>query len=182
MVILSSPTAVHLKFNITSFSTQALDLPSITTHHWKIWPCSALTGSNLVHGLDWVVNDIAKRLYYSSIIEEDQTTARLHLWLWNNNLVFHWSCALSRRTESCDGSTLSLPLRQTFYLMSFRRPFYGSLDSERPFPPTSMSGLQTCAENAIHVRTSCRVACVYDGILRDYLSFGLTALARNRFK
>ncbi|KAF8169498.1 GTP-binding protein, partial [Pholiota molesta] len=44
----------------------ALDLPSITTHRWKIWSCSAVTGANLVSGLDWVVNDVAGRLYYST--------------------------------------------------------------------------------------------------------------------
>jgi len=45
----------------------ALDLPSIRSHHWVIWPCSAVTGHNLVTGLDWVVDDVAIRLYYSSI-------------------------------------------------------------------------------------------------------------------
>jgi len=44
----------------------ALDLQSITTHRWKIWSCSAVTGENLISGLDWVVNDIAGRLYYST--------------------------------------------------------------------------------------------------------------------
>lgn len=44
----------------------SLDLHSITTHRWKIWSCSAVTGENLVSGLDWVVNDVAERLYYSS--------------------------------------------------------------------------------------------------------------------
>ncbi|KAF5390438.1 hypothetical protein D9757_005220 [Collybiopsis confluens] len=43
-----------------------LDLPSIKTHHWKILSCSAVTGENLVQGLDWVVDDVARRLYYSS--------------------------------------------------------------------------------------------------------------------
>jgi ADP-ribosylation factor-like protein 2 len=61
---------------ITPFFTQALDLPSITTHHWKIWRCSAITGRNLVHGLDWVVHDIAGRLYYNSVVEENQMTAQ----------------------------------------------------------------------------------------------------------
>ncbi|KAF8211658.1 ADP-ribosylation factor family-domain-containing protein [Mycena galopus ATCC 62051] len=44
----------------------ALDLRSIKSHHWKIWSCSAVTGENLVTGLDWVVADIARRLYYST--------------------------------------------------------------------------------------------------------------------
>ncbi|KAL4082159.1 ADP-ribosylation factor family-domain-containing protein [Scleroderma yunnanense] len=37
-----------------------LDLPGIKSHHWKIWPCSAVTGQNLVSGLDWVVEDVAE--------------------------------------------------------------------------------------------------------------------------
>ncbi|KAF9464243.1 ADP-ribosylation factor family-domain-containing protein [Collybia nuda] len=45
----------------------ALNLRAIKSHHWKIWSCSAMTGENLVTGLDWVVEDVAGRLYYSSI-------------------------------------------------------------------------------------------------------------------
>ncbi|KAF9224421.1 GTP-binding protein [Gyrodon lividus] len=44
-----------------------LDLPGIKSHHWKIWPCSAVTGQNLIAGLDWIVEDVAHRLYYSSV-------------------------------------------------------------------------------------------------------------------
>ncbi|ESK87958.1 adp-ribosylation factor-like protein 2 [Moniliophthora roreri MCA 2997] len=44
----------------------ALDLDSIKSHRWTIRSCSAVTGDNLVEGLDWVVNDVASRLYYSS--------------------------------------------------------------------------------------------------------------------
>ncbi|PPQ68367.1 hypothetical protein CVT26_005930 [Gymnopilus dilepis] len=50
----------------------ALDLTSITTHRWTIWPCSAVTGENLVSGLDWVVNDVAGRLYYSTTNPQPQ--------------------------------------------------------------------------------------------------------------
>ncbi|KLO17472.1 ARF/SAR superfamily [Schizopora paradoxa] len=45
---------------------EALDLPSIKSHNWKIWPCSARTGENLKTGLDWIVKDVARRLYYST--------------------------------------------------------------------------------------------------------------------
>ncbi|RPD62109.1 GTP-binding protein [Lentinus tigrinus ALCF2SS1-7] len=47
----------------------ALDLPSIKTHQWRILPCSAVTGHNLIEGLDWVVGDVANRIYYSSTAE-----------------------------------------------------------------------------------------------------------------
>ncbi|KAH7888138.1 GTP-binding protein [Phlebopus sp. FC_14] len=46
--------------------SQLLDLPGIKSHHWRIWPCSAVTGQNLVAGLDWLVEDVAHRIYYSS--------------------------------------------------------------------------------------------------------------------
>ncbi|RUS80356.1 hypothetical protein EGW08_011895 [Elysia chlorotica] len=42
---------------------EALDLDSIKTHHWLIQDCSAVTGENLLNGMDWVVNDIASRIF-----------------------------------------------------------------------------------------------------------------------
>ncbi|KAF9268393.1 ARF/SAR superfamily [Marasmius fiardii PR-910] len=45
---------------------EALNLDSIKSHNWAIWSCSAVTGVNLVEGLNWVVDDVAGRLYYSS--------------------------------------------------------------------------------------------------------------------
>ena len=54
---------------ITLIIPQALDLLSIKSHHWKIQPCSAVTGDHLVDGLDWVVNDVSSRLYYSTVQE-----------------------------------------------------------------------------------------------------------------
>ncbi|KAH6915474.1 ADP-ribosylation factor-like protein [Coprinopsis sp. MPI-PUGE-AT-0042] len=55
--------------------SNALDLSSIKSHHWTIWSCSAVTGQNLVSGLDWVVNDVAGRLYYSSTAPQPSTNA-----------------------------------------------------------------------------------------------------------
>ncbi|KAJ1981722.1 ADP-ribosylation factor-like protein 2 [Dimargaris xerosporica] len=42
---------------------QRLALPAITTHHWRLLECSAVTGQNLLQGIDWVVEDIASRIY-----------------------------------------------------------------------------------------------------------------------
>ncbi|KAI8967279.1 ADP-ribosylation factor-like protein 2-like protein [Mycotypha africana] len=44
---------------------QMLELDSIkaSQHHWAIFPCSAVTGDNLLKGMDWVVNDVASRIY-----------------------------------------------------------------------------------------------------------------------
>lgn len=43
-----------------------MDLNALVTHHWKILSCSAVLGTNLVEGLDWVVNEVAGRLYFGS--------------------------------------------------------------------------------------------------------------------
>jgi len=48
---------------------QALDLPAIKSHQWSIIPCSAVTGYNLMKGLDWVVGEVASRLYYNTFTE-----------------------------------------------------------------------------------------------------------------
>ncbi|KAJ3043762.1 ADP-ribosylation factor-like protein 2 [Rhizophlyctis rosea] len=40
-----------------------LDLQSIQTHHWQIEGCSAVTGDNLLTGMDWIVGDIAARIF-----------------------------------------------------------------------------------------------------------------------
>ncbi|KND01705.1 ADP-ribosylation factor-like protein 2 [Spizellomyces punctatus DAOM BR117] len=42
---------------------ELLDLRSIQTHHWHIIGCSAVTGANLLAGMDWIVSDIASRIY-----------------------------------------------------------------------------------------------------------------------
>jgi len=41
----------------------ALDLDSIKTHHWKIVWCSAVTGENLLQGMDWTLQDISARIF-----------------------------------------------------------------------------------------------------------------------
>jgi len=42
---------------------QLLDLQSIHSRHWKIQSCSAVTGSGLLDGVDWIVSDIAARIF-----------------------------------------------------------------------------------------------------------------------
>ncbi|KAG5457702.1 MAG: ADP-ribosylation factor-like protein 2 [Olpidium bornovanus] len=41
----------------------ALGLQSIKTHHWSIQACSAVTGENLVQGMDWIADDIGARIF-----------------------------------------------------------------------------------------------------------------------
>ncbi|KAG8860584.1 ADP-ribosylation factor-like protein 2 [Tulasnella sp. 330] len=45
----------------------ALSLTALTTHQWKILSCSAVLGTNVVVGVDWVVSEVAGRLYYGSL-------------------------------------------------------------------------------------------------------------------
>ncbi|TPX32866.1 hypothetical protein SmJEL517_g04055 [Synchytrium microbalum] len=42
---------------------EALQLDSIQTHHWHIESCSAVKGTNLLNGMNWVVGDIASRIF-----------------------------------------------------------------------------------------------------------------------
>ncbi|XP_072387694.1 ADP-ribosylation factor-like protein 2 [Diabrotica undecimpunctata] len=49
-------------YNIEELKT-VLELDSIKTHHWKIVSCSAVTGENLLEGIDWLITDIATRIF-----------------------------------------------------------------------------------------------------------------------
>ncbi|XP_060527696.1 ADP-ribosylation factor-like protein 2 [Cylas formicarius] len=42
---------------------EILELEKIKTHHWKIVSCSAVTSENLLAGIDWLINDIAARIF-----------------------------------------------------------------------------------------------------------------------
>ncbi len=42
---------------------EILDLDSIATHHCFVIACSAVTGENLEKGMDWIVNDVASRIF-----------------------------------------------------------------------------------------------------------------------
>jgi ADP-ribosylation factor-like protein 2 len=42
---------------------EALDLQSIKTHHWQIQACSAVTGTNLLEGINWMTTDISSRIF-----------------------------------------------------------------------------------------------------------------------
>jgi len=45
---------------------EALGLDQIQNRHWLIQHCSAVTGEGLAEGIDWLVNDIASRLFPST--------------------------------------------------------------------------------------------------------------------
>ncbi len=42
---------------------QLLELDAIKTHHWRIVWCSAVTGENLLQGVDWLLQDIGARIF-----------------------------------------------------------------------------------------------------------------------
>jgi ADP-ribosylation factor-like protein 2 len=43
--------------------SEFLDLKSITTRRWGVIPCSAMTGDGIFEGIDWLTDDISKRIY-----------------------------------------------------------------------------------------------------------------------
>ena len=47
-------------------NAQYLRLDDIQSHSWRIQACSAHTGAHMDEGLDWLVSDMASRLYYCS--------------------------------------------------------------------------------------------------------------------
>ncbi|XP_049785434.1 ADP-ribosylation factor-like protein 2 isoform X2 [Schistocerca cancellata] len=47
----------------TLLEEEVLELDSIKTHHWQIVWCSAITGQNLLQGIDWLIDDIAARIF-----------------------------------------------------------------------------------------------------------------------
>jgi len=40
-----------------------LDLDSIKTHHWSVVGVSAVTGERLISSIDWLIDDIARRIF-----------------------------------------------------------------------------------------------------------------------
>ena len=40
-----------------------LELEKIKSHHCQILGCSAVTGQNLLQGVDWLLDDISKRIF-----------------------------------------------------------------------------------------------------------------------
>ncbi|XP_054152949.1 ADP-ribosylation factor-like protein 2 [Oppia nitens] len=44
---------------------ELLEVDSIKTHHWKIVGSSAYTGLNLLSAIDWLLDDIASRIFIS---------------------------------------------------------------------------------------------------------------------
>ncbi|KAG8228123.1 hypothetical protein J437_LFUL000125 [Ladona fulva] len=42
---------------------EVLELDRIKTHHWHIVRCSAVTGENLLEAMNWLVGDIAARIF-----------------------------------------------------------------------------------------------------------------------
>jgi ADP-ribosylation factor-like protein 2 len=52
----------NLQF-LLSHPAQILELDKITTHHWSVSGVSAVTGDKLLNAIDWLIGDIAKRIF-----------------------------------------------------------------------------------------------------------------------
>lgn len=61
-VMLTSPVWWHFSF-ANLFVFQILELDKITTHHWSVIGVSAVTGDKLLNAVDWLISDIAKRIF-----------------------------------------------------------------------------------------------------------------------
>ena len=67
----STLTSVHIFVHLTSkilkgllSLLQVLKLEAMDkTRHWQIVGCSAYTGEGLLEGFDWLVQDVASRIY-----------------------------------------------------------------------------------------------------------------------
>ncbi|XP_055334738.1 ADP-ribosylation factor-like protein 2 [Paramacrobiotus metropolitanus] len=42
---------------------EMLDLKNIKTHNWMILPCCAMSGENLLAGMEWLTKDVASRIF-----------------------------------------------------------------------------------------------------------------------
>lgn len=44
--------------------TEFLGLKRLTKRHWKAVACSAVSGSGLAEGFDWIVTDVGSRMFF----------------------------------------------------------------------------------------------------------------------
>jgi len=51
---------------VAGHAQQGLDLASIKSHPWTVRSCSARVGTNIEESFDWIVTDIAERIYVLS--------------------------------------------------------------------------------------------------------------------
>lgn len=63
ILIFANKQDINGSMNATEIR-KALSLDDIRTHSWRIQPCSAMTGDNLVDGVEWAVKDVGSRIYF----------------------------------------------------------------------------------------------------------------------
>ncbi|KAJ3451409.1 adp-ribosylation factor-like protein [Anaeramoeba flamelloides] len=62
LLILANKQDLESSLSLEEIS-EILELDKIKKRHWKIVACSAVTGDGLLDGIEWVVSDIANRIY-----------------------------------------------------------------------------------------------------------------------
>ncbi len=64
LLVLANKQDLGGALNVVDIS-EVLDLrgDDISGRHWTICGCSAMTGEGLEGGIDWIVNDIASRIF-----------------------------------------------------------------------------------------------------------------------
>lgn len=43
-----------------------LDLKNMAKRNWRVLACSAVTGAGLVDGFEWIVTDVASKMFFST--------------------------------------------------------------------------------------------------------------------
>lgn len=56
-------THLITQISFFGFIFQILELDKIETHHWSVVGVSAVTGEKLLTSIDWLIDDIAKRIF-----------------------------------------------------------------------------------------------------------------------
>ncbi|EEA07101.1 small GTP-binding protein domain-containing protein [Cryptosporidium muris RN66] len=62
LLVLANKQDLPNALNVEEIS-QALNLESIKSRNWRIQPCCAVQGDGLNEGIEWIVNDIATRIF-----------------------------------------------------------------------------------------------------------------------
>lgn len=62
LLVLANKQDVPNALSLEAIS-EYLELDSIRSHHWKIFPSSAIVGTNIFESVNWLINDISDRIF-----------------------------------------------------------------------------------------------------------------------
>ncbi|KAK0429200.1 hypothetical protein QR680_011248 [Steinernema hermaphroditum] len=62
LLVLANKQDLPGAYNLAQIS-KLLNLNDIKSHNWRIFECSAVTGSNLLNALEWMCQDVSSRIF-----------------------------------------------------------------------------------------------------------------------